>query len=195
MAPLEKNFLVGIKTLTEENELPLLSYYVTSNVYQFFTDCTTYTEAIAILYSLFIKKRNVIFARHCLSTRNQQTEETVSKYLHVLNQLSKDCDFTEVKAEEYRKEYIRDAFIRGLKCPRIRQRLLEKTSMTLDQAFEQAGTLESAKVHAASYMGNSFPVQSAAMKIDDFSEETLATDLKKASFVEMTCTHEPFVQL
>ncbi|GFS90650.1 retrovirus-related Pol polyprotein from transposon 412 [Trichonephila clavipes] len=107
--------------------------------------------------------------RHCLSTRNQQTEETVSEYLQILNQLSKDCDFTDMKAEEYRKEYIRDAFIRGLKCPRIRQRLLENISMTLDQAFEQARTLESAEVHAASYMGSSFPVQSAAMKTEDFS--------------------------
>ncbi|GFU60030.1 uncharacterized protein TNCV_3238091 [Trichonephila clavipes] len=138
---------------------------------KFINDCTTYAQAIAILDSLFIKKRNVIFARHCLSTRNQQTEETVSEYLQILNQLSKDCDFTDVKAEEYRKEYIRDAFIRGLKCPRIRQRLLENTSMTLDQAR----TLESAEVHAASYIGSSFPVQSAAMKTEDFSEETVAT--------------------
>ncbi|GFT52189.1 uncharacterized protein NPIL_495871, partial [Nephila pilipes] len=177
----------GIKTLTEENKLPLLSNYVTSNVYQFINDCTTYTGAIAILDSLFIKKRNVIFARHCLSTRNQQTEETVNEYLQVLNQLSKDCDFTDVKAEEYRKEYIRDAFIRGLKCPRIRQRLLENTSMTLDQAFEQARTLESAEVHAASYMGNSFPVQSAAMKTDDFSEETLATSAASSSSRSQKC--------
>ncbi|GFS64928.1 putative retrovirus-related pol polyprotein from transposon opus [Trichonephila clavipes] len=140
---------------------------------------------------------------HCLSTRNQQTEETVSEYLQILNQLSKDCDLTDVKAEEYRKEYIRDAFIRGLKCPRIRQRLLENTSMTLDQAFEQARTLESAEVHAASYMGSSFPVQSAAMKTEDFSEETVATSAasssssrsKHASFVEITYTHKPFVQL
>ncbi|GFU16947.1 uncharacterized protein NPIL_85751, partial [Nephila pilipes] len=182
-----ENFLGGIKTLTEENKLPLLSNYVTSNVYQFINDCTTYTGAIAILDSLFIKKRNVIFARHCLSTRNQQTEETVSEYLQVLNQLSKDCDFTDVKAEEYRKEYIRDAFIRGLKCPRIRQRLLENTSMTLDQAFEQARTLESAEVHAASYMGNSFPVQSAAMKTDDFSEETLATSAASSSSRSQKC--------
>ncbi|GFS34226.1 uncharacterized protein NPIL_218731 [Nephila pilipes] len=182
-----ENFLGGIKTLTEENKLPLLSNYVTSNVYQFINDCTTYTGAIAILDSLFIKKRNVIFARHCLSTRNQQTEETVSEYLQVLNQLSKDCDFTDVKAEQYRKEYIRDAFIRGLKCPRIRQRLLENTSMTLDQAFEQARTLESAEVHAASYMGNSFPVQSAAMKTDDFSEETLATSAASSSSRSQKC--------
>ncbi|GFS56550.1 retrovirus-related Pol polyprotein from transposon 17.6 [Trichonephila clavipes] len=147
----------------------------------FINDCITYAQAIAILDSLFIKKRNVIFARHCFLTRNQQTEETVSEYLQILNQLSKDCDFTDVKAEEYRKEYIRDAFIRGLKCPSIRLRLLENTSMTLDQAFEQARTLESAEVHAASYMGSSFPVQSAAMKTEDFSEETVATSAASSS--------------
>ncbi|GFT46969.1 uncharacterized protein TNCV_3746531 [Trichonephila clavipes] len=148
-----ENFLGGIKTITEENKLPLLCNY----------------------------KRNVIFARHCLSTRNQQTEETVSEYLQILNQLSKDCDFTDVKAEEYRKEYIRDAFIRGLKCPRIRQTPRKYTLMTLDQAFEQARTLESAEVHAASYMGSSFPVQSAAMKTEDFSEETVATSAASSS--------------
>ncbi|GFY23919.1 putative retrovirus-related pol polyprotein from transposon opus [Trichonephila clavipes] len=177
-----ENFLGGIKTITEENKLPLLCNYVTSNVDQFINDYKTYAQAIAILDSLFIKKRNVIFARHCLSTRNQQTKETVSEYLQILNQLSKDCDFTDVKAEEYRKEYIRDAFIRGLKCPRIRQRLFENTSMTLDQAFEQVRTLESSEVHAASYMGNSFPVQSTAMETEDFSEETVATSASSSSF-------------
>ncbi|GFS45281.1 uncharacterized protein TNIN_142351 [Trichonephila inaurata madagascariensis] len=107
MAPLEKkNFLGGIKTITEENKLLLLCNYVTSNVYQFNTDCTTYVQAIAILDSLFIKKRSVIFARHCLLTRNQQTEETVSEYLQVLNQLSKDCDFTDVKAEDTEKSIL-----------------------------------------------------------------------------------------
>ncbi|GFS73002.1 retrovirus-related Pol polyprotein from transposon opus [Trichonephila clavipes] len=53
--------------------------------------------------------------------------------------------------------------------------------MTLDQAFEQARTLESAEVHAASYMGSSFPVQSAAMKTEDFSEETVATSAASSS--------------
>ncbi|GFV31464.1 putative retrovirus-related pol polyprotein from transposon opus [Trichonephila clavipes] len=71
--------------------------------------------------------------------------------------------------------------MRGLKCPRIRQRLLENTLMTLDQAFEQTRTLESAEVHAASYMGSSFPIQSAAMKTEDFSEETVATSAASSS--------------
>ncbi|GFT85183.1 putative retrovirus-related pol polyprotein from transposon opus [Trichonephila clavipes] len=53
--------------------------------------------------------------------------------------------------------------------------------MTLDQAFEQARTFESTEVHAASYMGSSFPVQSAAMKTEDFSEVTVATSAASSS--------------
>ncbi|GFU00382.1 putative retrovirus-related pol polyprotein from transposon opus [Trichonephila clavipes] len=53
--------------------------------------------------------------------------------------------------------------------------------MTLNQASEQARTLESTKVHAASYMGSSFPVQSAGMKTEDFSEETVATSAGSSS--------------
>ncbi|GFW73116.1 retrovirus-related Pol polyprotein from transposon opus [Trichonephila clavipes] len=77
--------------------------------------------------------------------------------------------------------------IRGLKCPRIRQRLLENTSLTLDQAFEQARTLESAEVHAASYMGSSFPVQSTAMKTEDFSDETVTTSAASSSSRSQKC--------
>ena len=181
------NFLEGITNIAEGNKLPLLCNYVSSNVYQFINDCTTYTEAITILDSLFIKKRNIIFARHCLSTRNQQSGETVSEYLQILNQLSKDCDFTDAKAEDYRKEYIRDAFIRGLKCPRIRQRLLENTLLTLDQAFEQARALELAEVHAASYMGNSISTPSAAMEDHNFPEDALPTSAGSSSSRSQKC--------
>ncbi|GFX21450.1 retrovirus-related Pol polyprotein from transposon opus [Trichonephila clavipes] len=60
--------------------------------------------------------------------------------------------------------------------------------MTLDQAFEQARTLESAEVHATSYTGSSFPVQSAAMKTEDFSEETVATSaVSSSSSRSQTC--------
>ncbi|GFT44533.1 putative retrovirus-related pol polyprotein from transposon opus [Nephila pilipes] len=106
-------------------------------------------------------------------TRNQLTGETVGEYLQILNQLSKDCDFTDVKVEDYSKEYITDTFICGLKCPRIGQRLLESTLMTLDQAFEQARALELAEVHAAPYLENSASVPSAAMESHNFSEDDI----------------------
>ncbi|GFU85774.1 putative retrovirus-related pol polyprotein from transposon opus [Trichonephila clavipes] len=51
--------------------------------------------------------------------------------------------------------------------------------MTLDQAFEQARTLESAEVHAASYIGSSFPA--AATKTEDVSEETVAISAASSS--------------
>jgi hypothetical protein len=39
--------------------------------------------------------------------------------------MSKDCNFKVASAELYENEYTRDAFIRGLRCLHIRQRLLE----------------------------------------------------------------------
>ena len=72
-------------------------------------------------------------------------------YLQALRLLSKDCNFTNVTAEQYKNDYIRDAFISGLSCSRIRERLLENTTLSLDAAIDQARALESAEQHAASY--------------------------------------------
>ncbi|KAI5721077.1 hypothetical protein M8J77_015726 [Diaphorina citri] len=101
-------------------------------------DNATYTGALSALEALYVKPKNVIYARHCLATRQQNTGETVDQYLQVLKHISKDCKFEPVTAQLYKEEYIRDAFISGLSSARIRQRLLENTTLTLDEAFNQA---------------------------------------------------------
>ncbi|XP_035214100.1 uncharacterized protein LOC118187918 [Stegodyphus dumicola] len=78
------NFLTQVKEATEERKLQLFIY---------------------------ITERSEIFARHCLASRFQQTGESVNEYLQILKQLSKDCEFESVTAEEYKNEYINDAFI------------------------------------------------------------------------------------
>ena len=50
---------------------------------------------------------------------------------------------------------MRDAFIRGLKNTSIRARLLENSTLTLQQATEQARALEQAQIRADSYAQNS----------------------------------------
>ena len=72
---------------------------------------------IDTLDNLFVKSPNVIFARHLLSTRRQQSGETLDQFLQDLRKLSKDCKFKAVTAEQYREELIRDAFINGLFSP------------------------------------------------------------------------------
>ncbi len=58
---------------------------------------------------------------------------------------------TSVSASLYRVESIRDSFITGFQSAYIRQRLLENSTLTLQDAFEQARSLDIARQHADSY--------------------------------------------
>ena len=52
---------------------------------------------------------------------------------------------------ENEQSYIRDAFVNGIRSQEIRQHLLENKTLTLDQAFEQAHTLEMVQKYSATY--------------------------------------------
>lgn len=179
-----ENFLLKVPNLIEENKLPLLFNYVSANVFQSISEATSYSAAITALETLYVVKKNEIFARHCLASRNQLSNETVNEFLQVLKQLSKNCNFTTVTAETYKSEYIRDAFIRGLKNARIRERLLENSTITLENAVNQARALELAEAHSASYLTVSQPMPSAALDItEDVSEhDTLAAVTRGSCF-------------
>ena len=58
--------------------------------------------------------------------------------MQALQSLSKDCQFCEVSANEYREEAVRDAFINSLHDSEIRQRLLENRTLDLETAFGQS---------------------------------------------------------
>ena len=66
--------------------------------------------------------------------------------------MSKDCQLAAVSAEEYRNEFVRDAFINGLSSPSIRQRLLENNQLTVTQAFDKARSLRTAQEHSDAYL-------------------------------------------
>ena len=65
--------------------------------------------------------------------------------------MSKDYNYRPVTAAQYRDEALRDAFISGLLCHSIRQRLLENDNLNLELAFNQARAMESAKRSSESY--------------------------------------------
>jgi len=54
--------------------------------------------------------------------------------------LSKDCNFRDLTAEEYKNELVRDTFIGGLSSHDIRHRLLENNELSLDRAFDIANS-------------------------------------------------------
>jgi len=66
----------------------------------------------------------------------------------------------------YREQLTRDAFINGLASPVVRQRLLEKEELSLNQAFELADNLDRAHRYS-SCMGPLVPDQSLSMMTSD----------------------------
>ncbi|XP_035223976.1 uncharacterized protein LOC118196616 [Stegodyphus dumicola] len=191
------NFLTQVKEATEERKLQLLCNFVFASVYQYINDSQSYDNAINVLDSLYIAKRNEIFARHCLASRFQQTGESVNEYLQILKQLSKDCEFKAATAEEYIHEYIRYAFIRGLKNPRIRERLLENARISLEKFYDQPRALELAEHYSASYLTSSSAPVAAVEQCENKNDdsEQLAIDPKNVSFVAETFIYEVFAQL
>ena len=155
----------------QTKKLELLINYISSAVYEYISECTTYDTAISILENLYVKPVTVIFNRNKLSTRTQQDGESIDMYLQSLQQLSKKCEFKAVDAETYRKEYVRDAFIRGLHSAKIRERLLENANLTLDDAHTQARSIELAHKHNESFnMGTSSTTCSIDTKEDGGGE-------------------------
>ena len=80
------------------NKLNTLINYISPGVFQLISD--TYDGAIATLESIFIRKKNEIFARHLLATRRQKSGETLNEYIQELKVLAKDINFKSLTAEQ-----------------------------------------------------------------------------------------------
>ena len=168
------NFAAKFEADADSDKLELLINFVESNVFDYISDCETFADALSTLQSVYIKPKNVIFARHLLATRKQKTGESLDQYLNELKLLSKDCDFTAVTAEQYCSELIRDAFINGLTSSSIRQRLLENKSLDLSTAYDQARSLEVAQLSSNVYGGTQSDIVSAACSSEITSNAPVA---------------------
>ena len=139
------------------NKLRLLHLHIGPDVYEQIESCLTYEAAVKILKDAYIKPTNVVHSRHLLATRTQQPGELLDTFLNSLNSLANDCEFKQVTAIDNRNDCVRDAFIRGLQNGAIRTRLLENSSLTLDEAVNQARALNSAFLQSESYNVQPFP--------------------------------------
>ena len=111
----------------------------------------TYEAAIQTLKTAYQKTVNVIYARHVLTSRKQNADESLDDYLRSLRLLAKNCQFQNVSAQEYHDECIMYTFISGLRSPQIRARLLENATLNLKTAFDTARSLEIAQKNAETY--------------------------------------------
>ena len=131
----------GTNALDDTKKLAALTNCVSPYVFTFISAADKFTDAITILEGIYVRPRNEVYARHLVSSRKQQDHESVDEFMNALDLLAKDCSFADVTADVYRDEFIRDAFVRGLKSPEIRQRLLEECKKKKD-TFDKARTLE-----------------------------------------------------
>lgn len=155
-----QNFITSLNDNTID-KLNLLVNFVSPTVYEYISECDTYVKAIDALQNLYVRPKNEVYARHLLSSRRQQTGESLDEFLQALKHLSKDCNFMAVSAVIYKEQAIRDAFISGLISHPIRQRLLENKTLDLSTAFDQARSLDQAQKNSNYYSVN--PSTSAAL--------------------------------
>ena len=72
------------------NKHRIITNPISANVYEHVEDCADFQSVIDTLDKLFVKSPNVIFARHLLSPRRQQSGEKLDQFLQDLRELSKD---------------------------------------------------------------------------------------------------------
>lgn len=163
-----ENFLLSNREVSDEIKLQLLHNHIGPTIFAYISDCSGFNDALHILDRIYVKPENEIYARHSLANRRQQVGESVDQYLQVLKQMAKNCGFKAVSAEQNKNDYIRDAFIAGLLSAPIRQRLLENTSLQLEEAFNQARSLEMAQLHSGSFASNNI-INAASSGLSDIT--------------------------
>ena len=85
------NFLACLSAPAEgrTNKLALLENCVAANVYKYISSATGFDDAINKLKAVYIKQKNVVFARYVLSTTKQGSAQSIADFVQQLRQLSK----------------------------------------------------------------------------------------------------------
>ena len=109
-------------------------------------DAPDHASAETALRNAYHKQKNLVFARHLLMSRTQNSGESIAEYVHALKQLARDCNFQAVSAEQYRNKLTSDAFILGITSSAIRQWLLEEDKLTFQDAVTKAELLDGAQM-------------------------------------------------
>lgn len=136
---------------SDSMKLKLLVNHLSPTIFSYIRASKSYDEAVSILQKLYIKPKNEILARHMLATRRQRADETIKDYVQALKLLALECHFTQVSAEDHQKQSMRGAFIAGISSQKIRERLLEKLNLSLDEAVNLAISLEDAGINSQAF--------------------------------------------
>ena len=108
-----------------------------------------YDNALAALKRHFQPSVNVVSERYKFRQRKQHHGESIDFYVASLRDLAKTCSFETCTD----KEMIRDQIVEKTTMPKIRERLLMESELTLEKTLEIARSIESA-VRESKILGN-----------------------------------------
>lgn len=166
------------RTLASTNKLRALFNNVSAIIYETISECTTYDAAFHTLDGIYIQPASILYNRHKLITCKQDMATSIDSFVQELRRLAKPCNFAAVNAEQNRNDYIREAFISGIASTSIRQRLLETSTLTLEDAIRQARALEQAQTQSQHFENN----VAAALPVDQLNVNDNSGDNRIAAF-------------
>ena len=88
---------------------------------------TTYDDALTKLSAYFEPKKNISYERHVFHKSKQSADETIGNYVVRLSKLAISCEFTD------KNEMIRDQVVNSCCSTKLRKKLLEEETLTLDK--------------------------------------------------------------
>ena len=156
---------------------------MTHNVFDYVEDCVDFDSVVKTLQNMYIKTPNEIFARHLLDNRHQQSGESLDEFLQQTSQDMQKLQSCDMTTDQYKEKLIHDSFINDLSLTSIRQRLLENTTLSLEQAYTQAISLDLAQKNADAYVqpiahvATVTPLSAPYNKTYTYSEEPEASAL------------------
>lgn len=115
-----EKFLSEVNVTDTCRKLKLLTKNTSPTVYLHISECKIYKEAIYTFNKLYVKLVNEIYTRYELPT-GLKIQKNLWISVYKLTLLAKGCQFKAVTADINKDDYIREAFINGLRSPNIRQ--------------------------------------------------------------------------
>lgn len=126
----------------------LILHYMGATIYNVLCDKllpkepenVSYGEIVNILQDHFDPRPNEILENYRFHSRKQKSEESCAEFLTALRRLAVNCGFG-----DYLNTALRNQFVFGLKNQKVQSRLLEKKTLTIDEAANMATSYEFAE--------------------------------------------------
>ena len=139
-------YVKAAKITKDEQKRALLLHISGSEVQDIFETFedqgTTYEEAVTKLSAYSEPKKNISYERHVFHKSKQSAGETIDNYVVRLSKLAISCEFTD------KNEMIRDQVVNSCCSTKLRKKLLEEETLTLDKVKTIARTYELSETHA-----------------------------------------------